>query len=77
MPEDITRLEALLKRERLIVASGLSAIALLAWIWVVAGAGMGMSALHMSTWSFPPPVRAQMNHGWSPGYAVVMVLMWW
>jgi predicted metal-binding membrane protein len=77
VPEDITRVEALLKRERLIVASGLAAIALLAWGWVVAGAGMGMSALHMSTWSFPPPAHKQMDHGWTVGYAVVMVLMWW
>lgn len=38
-----TRLERLLLRERLIVAAGLFALTILAWAYVLAGAGMGVS----------------------------------
>jgi predicted metal-binding membrane protein len=41
-------LEGTLKRDRLIVMAGLAAIALLAWAFVLAGAGMGMSAFEMT-----------------------------
>ena len=36
-----------------------------------------MSAIHMTTWRFPPPLHDGMVENWSIGYAVVMFFMWW
>jgi predicted metal-binding membrane protein len=41
----VTALESLLNRERVVVASALSALIILAWIYLLRGAGMGMTAL--------------------------------
>ena len=73
----MTAIETLLRRERLVVLAGLLLISALAWWWVFVGSGTGMSALEMTTWSFPPPNAAPMPFDWSPRYAVVMFFMWW
>lgn len=77
MPTGTTPVEAILKRERLVIAVGLALIAGLSWWWLLIGSGTGMSVLAMSTWAFPPPASAAMTLDWSAGYAVVMFLMWW
>ena len=64
MPADAT-LEAVLRRDRLVVITALAAVIALAWAYLLAGAGMGMSAFEMT--------RAI----WTPGYAVLMFFMWW
>jgi predicted metal-binding membrane protein len=70
--------ETLLQRERAIVWSALAVLTLLAWLWVLLGAGTGMSTIAMSTWQFPPPRPAMMMSGdWSPAYWLTMLLMWW
>ncbi|MGH9464560.1 MAG: DUF2182 domain-containing protein, partial [Thermoanaerobaculia bacterium] len=56
-------LEAVLRRDRWVVAGSLALIALLAWGWLLAGAGMDMEALA------PAP--------WTLGYAAVNFFMWW
>ena len=43
-----TTVERLLRRERRVVAVSLALLALLAWVYVLGGAGMGMSALDMT-----------------------------
>jgi predicted metal-binding membrane protein len=71
-------LEALLRRERTIVWIALALLTGLAWLWVVLGAGTGMSTIAMTTWQFPPPRPAMMMSGdWSPAYWLTMLLMWW
>ena len=71
-------LEALLRRERVIVCSALAILTLLAWLWVFVGAGTGMSTIAMTTWQFPPPRPAMATPGdWSPAYWLTMLLMWW
>ena len=48
----------------------------LAWGWLLLGAGMDMSAIEMTRmagmdgWMMQPAV-------WTPGYALLMVSMWW
>ena len=74
---EITTVEALLRRERLIVLCGLIFITILSWCWLLNGAGMGMSVTAMTAWSFPPPIPPSMSHDWSLQYAIVMFLMWW
>jgi predicted metal-binding membrane protein len=64
MPADAT-LEAVLRRDRLVVVTALAAVIALSWAYLLAGSGMGMSAFEMT--------RAI----WTPGYAVLMFFMWW
>lgn len=77
MTRDTRAIEALLRRECLIVLAGLLLITVLAGWWVAIGAGTGMSTLAMTTWRFPPPVHAAMVESWSVGHALVMFFMWW
>lgn len=69
-------IDGLLRRERAVIAAGLAAMAALAWLYVWQGAGMGMSALAMTTLSlFPhlqPDVAGQMADGWA-----IVISMWW
>jgi predicted metal-binding membrane protein len=71
-----TLLQAALRRDRLAVAGALGLVLLLAWLWLLLGAGMEMTALEMTRmagmdgWLMQPAV-------WSPGYALLMFAMWW
>ncbi|HKY96016.1 MAG TPA: DUF2182 domain-containing protein [Kiloniellales bacterium] len=68
-------LESALRRDRLIVLSALAFVLLLAWGWLLLGAGMEMSALEMTRmagmdgWLMQPAL-------WSPAYAALMFAMW-
>jgi len=77
MNQQFTAVEVLLRRERFVVVAGLLLITALAWWWVANGGGTGMNVLAMTTWQFPPPVRPSVIETWTPGYALVMFIMWW
>ena len=76
MPRAADLLEAALRRDRLIVAGALALIIVLAWVWLLLGAGMEMSALEMTR-------MAGMDGGlmqpaaWTFSYALLMFAMWW
>jgi predicted metal-binding membrane protein len=73
-----TLTERVVRRQRIIIALAIGVLACLAWLYVLWGAGTGMSAPAMSTWRFPPPRPATTAIGdWSPGYWVTMLVMWW
>jgi predicted metal-binding membrane protein len=74
---DITATERLIRRDRAITLAGLVALTLLSWIYVLAGAGTGMSTIAMTTWEFPPPALSAMTADWSPAYWAIMLAMWW
>jgi predicted metal-binding membrane protein len=61
-------LEYLLRRDRLFVAIGLTAVVALAWLYLVTGAGIDTDMADMSM-DMPMP--------WSPSYAALMFVMWW
>ena len=76
-------LEAVVRRDRLVVVTALTAVIALSWAYLLAGAGMGMSAFEMTQLS-----QHGMTEGlqcpemmtpavWSPGYAGLMLFMWW
>ena len=78
-----TTLEAAVRRDRLVVVTALTAVITLSWAYLLAGAGMGMSAFEMTR-------RSQLGMAggmagtammtpavWTPGYAVLMFFMWW
>ncbi len=64
---ELMALEHLLRRDRLIVAAGLAAVAVLAWVYLAAGAGMDTSMADMVMMPMP----------WSPFSAVLVFVMWW
>jgi predicted metal-binding membrane protein len=72
----VIQLEAVLRRERAVLAAGLAALVVLAWLYLWHGAGMGMSALDMTRTTLFPHREAD------PGGEMeltipVVVLMWW
>lgn len=64
VPIDAT-LEAAPRRDRQLVAVALAGVVALSWVYLIAGAGMDMSAPRMT--------RAI----WTPGHAAQMFFMWW
>ena len=43
-----TSLETILRHERLLLMAGVATVCGLAWLWLLAGAGAGMSAIDMT-----------------------------
>ncbi len=66
---EMLALEYLLRRDRLIVAVGLTAVVALAWLYLAAGAGMDSDMADMADMSMPMP--------WSPLHATTAFVMWW
>jgi predicted metal-binding membrane protein len=68
--------EAVLRRDRWVLVAALIVVLAIAWGWLLAGAGMEMSAVRMTEmagmdgWLMQP---AQ----WSPAYAALIFAMWW
>jgi predicted metal-binding membrane protein len=85
--------ERLLKRDRVITLAGLAALCALAWVYIVAGAGLGMSAREMTTLTLFPHLQAHdlmpsmpgMNMSapsseraaWGFAGWALMIAMWW
>ena len=77
-------LERALRRDRLLVAFGLTALTVLAVVYLALGAGLDMSFLDMtSTALFPHRASAgamagmAMPSAWTAAYAILTLLMWW
>jgi predicted metal-binding membrane protein len=75
----VTALEALLRRERVLVASGLIVLALLAWYYIWQGAGMGMSALDMTVLTLFPHAHVEPMQGMALPETtwLTVIAMWW
>ncbi len=69
-------IEAVLRRERAVLAAGLAVLVALAWVYIWRGAGMGMSALDM-TRAVLFPHRQEQILGDMDRTTPVIVLMWW
>jgi predicted metal-binding membrane protein len=75
---DTTVLEAVLRRDRTLVVAALVAVITIAWIWIVLGAGTGMTAMDMAIRSGMPGMAGMMvPAAWTLGYAGLMFAMWW
>ncbi len=80
-------IEAVVRRDRLIVVGGLAAVVVIAWIAILTGAGTGMSALDMTTAPGATALSGAADAGramaalrpmaWTAGTAGVMFAMWW
>jgi predicted metal-binding membrane protein len=80
-------IDSVLRRDRLVVVTALAAVIALSWAYVLAGAGMGMSAFEMTRMSQPGMAADAAGAAtagmamtapavWTPGYAVLMFFMW-
>ena len=69
-------LGSVLQRERTVVAAGLAGLVLIAWFYLWDGAGMGMSALDMTTLSLFPHLQAEVPGSMPVGWPTV-ISMWW
>ena len=78
-----TALEAVVRRDRMVVVIALTAVIVLSWAYVLAGAGMGMSAFEMTRMSQLGMAggmtgTAMMTPAvWTPSYAGIIFFMWW
>jgi predicted metal-binding membrane protein len=76
--DETTAMETLVRRDRAIACTGLGVIAVLAWWWIVVGAGTGMNAAAMTSWAFPPTTDLPSTAGpWDMSYWALMAAMWW
>ena len=62
---------ALLRHDRMLVLAGLAGVIALAWVWLLAGAGLHMDEMDMSGGQVMLVAPA-----WTPGYAATVFLMW-
>lgn len=69
-------IEHLLKHDRRIVVACLIVVSLIAWGWMLAGAGMGMDGIEMTRHSLMN-MNTMAREAWTPGYALLMFSMWW
>jgi len=63
-------LETAVRHDRKVVVGALVLVTLLAWAYLLSGAGMDMQSMDMD-------MSMVMPMDWSPGYALIMFLMWW
>ncbi|MEO7775070.1 MAG: DUF2182 domain-containing protein [Steroidobacteraceae bacterium] len=76
---------SLLRHPGALIAAGLAALCLLAWLYVLAGAGTGMSAWQMTVTTFFPhrlsvPAMGEMDmpmSHWNFAGVALTVAMWW
>ncbi|MGI9482212.1 MAG: DUF2182 domain-containing protein [Hyphomicrobiales bacterium] len=82
-PEDASwstdrAIEGVLKRDRIVVSGALALVVAASWVYILAGAGMGMSAFEMTAPSSGMGAMKMMAPAaWDFGYAVLMFFMWW
>jgi predicted metal-binding membrane protein len=69
-------IETVLRREDLSVLTALVALALLAWLAVVVGAGTGMDPVAMSGWIMPLDLPPALSADWTPPYWLIAFFMW-
>lgn len=65
---ETSALEKMLRHDRLIVAVGVAGVVAMAWVYLVAGAGIDMTS--MAGMPMEPM-------SWSPVYATLTFVMWW
>lgn len=75
----MSAVERLLRRERRVVAAGLAALTVLAWVYLWRGAGTDMAALDMTTVALFPHLQAEPMSGMQamPFAWTNAVAMWW
>jgi predicted metal-binding membrane protein len=75
----VSAVEQVLRRERAVIAAGLAALTVLAWIYLWRGAGTDMAGLAMTTVALFPHLQAEPMPGMEamPFAWATAVAMWW
>src|SRR5690349_15788826 len=75
---ETTALEAVLRRDRFVMVATLVGVIVVAWIWIVFGAGTGTSAVAMTQMAGMPDMDMMMERAvWTATYAGLIFAMWW
>ena len=76
---ETTIVERLLLQHRAIVLLALISVISGSWIYLLMGAGTGMSTIGMTSWRMALGISEPMTMvvAWTPQYAWVMFIMWW
>jgi len=75
---EITFMEKLIAQERVITLGALIFITMIAWLYLLAGAGTGMNISAITTWQFPQQESLPLcDQQWTLHYAVLMLITWW
>jgi predicted metal-binding membrane protein len=69
-------LEAVIRRDRLVVMAGLAAVMTIAWVWLLFGAGIATEAASGMP-DMPGMAGMMAPAAWSLSYAALMAFMWW
>lgn len=91
MPAVPFDLESVLRRDRLVVVTALATVIVLSWVYLLAGAGMGMGTVEMTRLTHsvglggPAPAGMPMPgmndptgaSVWTGQYAAIVFFMWW
>lgn len=76
-------IERTLHHERTLVLGALWAVIIASWIYLLTGAGTGMSTFAMSSWEMALGTPQALSTAvatpvsWTVGYALAMLAMWW
>ena len=65
-----------MRHEAGVVLAALALLTLLAWLFLLAGAGTGMDAVAMSGWFMPLALPASLSAEWTPFYWLIAFGMW-
>ena len=68
--------EVVLRRDGLVFIAGLSLVCMLAWAWLLLGAGMDVTAIEMTAMAGMDGALMQRAE-WTLGHTTVMFFMWW
>ncbi len=77
MINDLSIIETVVKRDRLILIGGLVAVVVLSWVYILVGAGMDMTAFEMTAITKNASAMVMQPASWTPTYALFMFFMWW
>ncbi len=70
-------LQSLLRRDRAIVLTGLGAVIVISWLYLLSGAGMQPGSLEMTPGGSGAGMALMHTATWTADYAVLMFFMWW
>jgi predicted metal-binding membrane protein len=70
-------IETIVKRDRMIVIVGIVVVVVLSWVYILLGAGMGMTTFEMTAITKSSTTLIMQPAIWTPIYAMFMFFMWW
>ena len=70
-------IETAIRRDRVLVLIALIAVIVISWSYILAGAGMSMTAAEMTSMAAGGGMAKMMPAIWDIGHAILMFFMWW